>query len=64
MADEPNDILAVPTDGPSAVATPTTIDADELTEARRDDRWREFCLAADHYVAESTRPPVSARQPA
>jgi len=40
------------------------IDADELAKARLDERWREFCLNAEQYVAETTRPSARAKQPA
>jgi hypothetical protein len=62
MAKEPKDILAAPTDAAQAVATPTVIDADEYDRAERDDRWRDFCLQADRYVAETTRPAVRTSQ--
>jgi hypothetical protein len=38
-----------------AIDTPTTVDQDELEKARLDQRWREFCLNAEQYVAETTR---------
>ena len=38
------------------VVTSTVIDRDEFEEARLDQRWRGFCLNADQYVAETTRP--------
>jgi hypothetical protein len=47
-----------------AAEVPTVIDADELAKARLDERWREFCLNAERYVAETTRPSVRTRQPA
>ncbi len=64
MAKNQIDVLAAPTDAAQAVATPTVIDADEFDRAQRDDRWRDFCLQADRYVAETTRPAVRASQPA
>lgn len=64
MADESKDILAATTDVAEAVQTPTIIDADEFDRESLDDRWRQFCLDADRYVAASTRPPVAASQPA
>jgi hypothetical protein len=64
MADNQNDILAASTDAEKAVATPTIIDADELAKARLDERWREFCLNAERYVAETTRPSTRVGQPA
>jgi hypothetical protein len=47
-----------------AVDATTVIDADELAKARLDERWREFCLNAEQYVAETTRPRTPTRQPA
>jgi hypothetical protein len=56
MAEDQNDILVVPGDTEKALSAPTAIDADELAKARLDERWREFCLNAERYVAETTRP--------
>ena len=56
MAEDQNDILVVPGDAEKALSAPTVIDADELAKARLDERWREFCLNAERYVAETTRP--------
>jgi hypothetical protein len=56
MADDQRDVLAASTDPEQAVEAPTAIDADELAKARLDERWREFCLSAERYVAETTRP--------
>jgi hypothetical protein len=64
MADDQTDVFAASTDPEEAVETPTVIDADELAKARLDERWREFCLNAEQYVAETTRPSVRAGQPA
>ena len=64
MADDQQDVLAASTDAEKAVDTPTVIDADELAKARLDERWREFCLNAEQYVAETTRPSTRVRQPA
>jgi hypothetical protein len=64
MANDPRHLLAAPTEPAEAVVTPTVIDAEGFDEAARDRRWREFCLAADSYVAESTRRPARAGQPA
>lgn len=58
------DVLAASVDPEQAVEAPTVIDADELAKARLDERWREFCLNAEQYVAETTRPSVRTRQPA
>lgn len=62
MAEDSKDILAVPTDTARSISSPTRIDAEELNEARRDERWREFCLNSESYVAETTRPSVRPRQ--
>lgn len=56
MAEDQNDILVVPGDTERALNTPTVIDAAELSKARLDERWREFCLNAERDVAETTRP--------
>lgn len=64
MPDDRKEVLAASTDPEKAVGTPTLIDADELAKARLDERWREFCLNAEQYVAETTRPSARARQPA
>lgn len=64
MADEKKDVLAATTDAQEAVGTPTAIDAEELAKARLDERWREFCLNAERYVAETTRPRTRVSQPA
>jgi hypothetical protein len=63
MDDDPRHILAASTDSEQAAETPTAVDADELAKARLDERWREFCLNAEQYVAETTRPSTRARQP-
>jgi hypothetical protein len=64
MADRQNDTLAASGDTGMALNTPTVIDADELAKARLDERWREFCLNAERYVAETTRPQPRVNQPA
>lgn len=66
MADdhEKKDVLAASVDAEKAIDTPTVIDADELAKARLDERWREFCLNAEQYVAETTRPSTRVGQPA
>lgn len=64
MTDDLRDVLAASTAPEQAVETPTVIDADELAKARLDERWREFCLNAEQYVAETTRPSARIRQPA
>lgn len=64
MADDQRHVLAAASDPEQAVEAATVIDADELAKARLDERWREFCLNAEQYVAETTRPSVRTRQPA
>ena len=64
MADDQRHVLAASSDPEQAVEAATVIDADELAKARLDERWREFCLNAEQYVAETTRPSVRTRQPA
>ena len=64
MDSDQRDILAASADTEKAVDTPTVIDADELAKARLDERWREFCLNAEQYVAETTRPSARVGQPA
>ena len=56
MGSDQRNVLAASLDPQKAVDTPTVIDADELAKARLDERWREFCLNAERYVAETTRP--------
>lgn len=62
MAEDQNDILAVNTDVAEAAQAPTIVDADDFDRETLDRRWRQFCLDADRYVAESTRPLVQASQ--
>lgn len=57
-------VLAAAADTEKAIDAPTVIDADELAKARLDERWREFCLNAEQYVAETTRPSPRVSQPA
>jgi hypothetical protein len=64
MADDQRHVLAASTGPEQAVEAPMVIDADELAKARLDERWREFCLNAEQYVAETTRPSTRVRQPA
>jgi len=64
MTETQKNVLAAATDAEKAVEAPTVIDADELAKARLDERWREFCLNAEQYVAETTRPSTRVRQPA
>lgn len=64
MADEQKDVLAATADVHDAIDPPTAVDAEELAKARLDERWREFCLNAERYVAETTRPrPAPANWP-
>ena len=64
MTDHPHDVFAASADAEETVDTPTVIDADELAKARLDERWREFCLNAEQYVAETTRPRRRVGEPA
>ena len=64
MTDHQQDVLAASVDSEKATGTPTVIDAEELAKARLDERWRKFCLNAEQYVAETTRPSAHVRQPA
>jgi hypothetical protein len=64
MADDQPHVLAAATDVDQDSGTPTVIDADELAKARLDERWSEFRLNAERYVAETTRPSVRTTQPA
>jgi|GEM_PF-1631053 len=64
MADDQRHVLAASTDREQAAEAPTVIDGDELAKARLDERWREFCLNAEQYVAETTRPSTRVRLPA
>lgn len=65
MADrDDRHILAASEDVERSTKTPTVIDEDELAEARLDDRWRDFCLNAERYVAETTRRQPRVEQPA
>lgn len=56
MDSDRRNVFAASGDPQDAVETPTVIDADELEKARLDERWRDFCLNAERYVAETTRP--------
>ncbi|MGH2799917.1 MAG: hypothetical protein ACRDM0_20130 [Thermoleophilaceae bacterium] len=55
MASNDEKLTVASEDVDAAIATATAIDADELERARLDQRWREFCLNAEQYVAETTR---------
>ena len=63
MAEKDREVLAASTNVDEAVQAQTRIDEDELAKARLDERWREFCLNAEHYVAETTRPRPRVEQP-
>ena len=54
MTETDHSVPVMSTDIGEAVAMPTIIDAAELESARLDERWREFCLNAERYVAETT----------
>ena len=64
MAEQDRHVLAASTNIDEATGTPTVIAPDELAQARLDERWREFCLNAEQYVAETTRPAPRVQQPA
>lgn len=64
MTERDTNPLAASADAAEAISTPTAIDEDELAEARLDERWREFCLNAEQYVAETTRRRPRVEQPA
>jgi hypothetical protein len=64
MAEQDRHVLAASTSLDEALEAPTAINADELAKARRDERWRDFCLHAEQYVTETTRPAPRAEQPA
>ena len=55
MADDQPHVLAAATDVNGGTEALTAIDADELAKVRLNERWREFCLNAERYVAETTR---------
>lgn len=59
-----DDMIIASSDVDAALATLTVIDGDEFDKARLDQRWREFCLNAEQYVAETTRPRPQVRQTA
>jgi hypothetical protein len=52
---EDNMIIAS-SDVDEALAVSTVIDGEDFDKARLDQRWCEFCLNAEQYVAETTRP--------
>ncbi len=55
MPEKDRETLAASTNVDQAVETRTVIDEEELVDARLDERWRDFCLNAERYVAETTR---------
>jgi hypothetical protein len=55
MAEKDREILAASTNVDEAIDTRTAIDEEELLGARLHERWRDFCLNAERYVAETTR---------
>jgi hypothetical protein len=59
-----DNMIIASSDVDAALASPTVIDGDEFDKARLDQRWREFCLNAEQYVAETTRPRPQVRQTA
>jgi hypothetical protein len=64
MGRNDDNMIIASSDVDAALAIPTAIDSDELDKARLDQRWREFCLNAEQYVAETTRPRPQVRQTA
>lgn len=64
MASKDDNMVVASSDVDAALATSTVIDSDEFDKARLDQRWRDFCLNAEQYVAETTRPRPQVRQTA
>jgi hypothetical protein len=64
MTSKDDSMIVASSDVDEALATTTVIDSEELDKARLDQRWREFCLNAEQYVAETTRPRPQVRQTA
>jgi hypothetical protein len=64
MTEKEPQVPAASPDTDAATGTPTAIDEDELERAHLDERWREFCLNAEQYVAQTTRPKPRVEQPA
>lgn len=64
MASKDDNMIVASSDVDTALATSTAIDSEELDKARLDQRWRDFCLNAEQYVAETTRPRPQVRQTA
>lgn len=46
-------LTVVSNDVDAAIATATAIESKQLEDARLDERWRDFCLDAERYVAEA-----------
>ena len=59
MDSDRRNVFAASVDPEDAVETPTVIDADDLEKARLDERWREFCLNVERYVAEANLPVIA-----
>lgn len=55
MVSKDENLTVASEDVDAAIAAETAIDVDELERARLDQRWREFCLNAEQYVADTTR---------
>lgn len=64
MAPKDDKMIIASNDVDAALAAPTVVDSEEFDKARLDQRWREFCLNAEQYVAETTRPRPQVRQTA
>lgn len=64
MASKDDNMIVASSDVDAALATLTVIDGEEFDKARLDQRWRDFCLNAEQYVAETTRPRPQVRQTA
>ena len=64
MAERDPDVMVAASNVDDALAAPVVIDEDELERARRDERWRDFCLNAEDYVSETTRRRPKVEQPA
>jgi hypothetical protein len=64
MALKDDNMIVASSDVDAALAAPTVIDSEEFDKARLDQRWRDFCLNAEQYVAETTRPRPHVRQTA
>ena len=56
MEPQNDNMTIASSDVDQVLVTSTVIDPDEFEKARLDRCWREFCLNADQYVVETTRP--------